>query len=334
MPAQPVSSSASSALRALAGLIAASLAIPAAFAAEQATAALAINLRAAPDLGSTITGVLKPGEVVEVLESVGEFVRVRRVSGTTGHLKRKYLRLPASADVPPATVTAMAKESPPPAASREPLPAVTETAPAMAVETSLGSPVATAPATASASTRRVYVRAMAGAGFAGKSAGRIERALDTAGGDVLLRKLDTVVPAYELAAGYALTSRFAFEAGLMQLGDYRGRVEAAGADAARLQSVLDDNIPRGGWGAEVQAVAEQPIGAWRLGAGAGMFCAFEDAPLRTNVPGVSVDSRPCAPLLNLRLGRVLTPHWTLGLASHAAFFDSRVMSVGLSLQYR
>ena len=317
-----------------ASLLIALLASPIAVA-EQASAMLTINLRAEPNLSSRITGVLKPGEAVEVLETQGEFVRVRRASGTTGHLKRKYLKplaiAAADASVPVASAdTAPAANTPPV------VPPVAESIPATPAAAVTTQPPATAsPAPARTSdASHVYVRAMAGVGFASRTPSGIERALDTTGGDVALRKLDTAVPAFELAVGYAFTSHWALELGVMQSGDFEGRVEAVGADPQRLEAVLENTYPRGGWGGKALAVAQHGIGAWQLGAGGGAFCAFEDAALDTGALGVSLDSPPCAPLVNLRVGRALNANWTLGLAANALFFDNRIINVGLTLQYR
>lgn len=318
-----------------ASLLFALLASPIAVA-EQASATLTINLRAEPDLSSRITGVLKPGEAVELLETYGEFVRVRRASGTTGHLKRKYLQplavAAAEASVPVASADAAPAANTPPS-----VPPVAESAPATPPPPAA---VATqAPATASPAPVRapdaphVYVRAMAGVGFESRTPSGIERALDTAGGTVALRKLDTAVPAFELAVGYAVTSHWALELGVMQSGDFGGRVEAVDADPQRLEAVLEDTYPRGGWGGKALAVAQRGIGAWQLGAGGGAFCAFEDAAVDTGALGVSLGSPPCAPLVSLRVGHALNANWTLGLAANAVFFENRVINVGLTLQY-
>ena len=309
------------------------LSMPVAQAAEQASAKLNINLRAAPNLKSPIVGVLKPGVVVEVLSSHGEFVRVRRADGVQGHLKRKHLSTVSVSVLAPVSVPTASAAAPRVAPVLAPPPPVSS--PAASAAAAAPAPAAAAAAVPAAPAASPwYVRASAGVGFAARTPEAIERALDTAGGSVSLRKLDTAVPAFALEVGYAFTPQLALELGLMHLGRYQGEVQATGADAQRLQTVLTESYPHGDFGIDALAVVQQPLGAWRLGAGAGLFCAVQEPPLNTSALGIEVDYRPCAPLLNLRVGRALDAHWTLGLTSSAVFFDNRVFMVGVALQYQ
>ncbi len=63
-----------------------------ALALDFATARVATNLRAEPDLKTRIVAVLQPGVPVEVLDSQGEFLRVRRLSdGIEGYIRGRML---------------------------------------------------------------------------------------------------------------------------------------------------------------------------------------------------------------------------------------------------
>ena len=290
---------------------------------ETARPAKAIYLRAAATLHSRVVGTLTTDDRVTLVKTQGVFVQVRKASGLTGYLKRKYLVLESAAAEPP-------RES---EAAPAPTPAPTTAAAIAAVEPSrLAAPVA---GVSPQATHRFYGRAMVGVGFAGETPRHIQQALDTTGGTVTLRELNTAIPAFSLEAGYRLSPHFFTEAGVLDLGAYQPAIDARGANPAQLQDALREHVPAGGLGGTLVLGALQSFGPWRWAGAGGAFCAFDPShTFNINGSKLRVDHDACAPLLTARVGRALSADWSLDLTSHAVFFDNPQFTVGLALQYR
>ena len=302
---------------------------------ETALAAKAIHLRRAATLKSPVAGELAAGEAVAILRQRGEFAEVRRADGRTGYVKRKYLAMPAlastAAALPPETKAeagaGVARVPPvqPGAETGEP----SSTAP---VAPTVATPVA---APSGVVRRRIYGRLTAGLGFVAQSPEHFQRGLNTAGGTVTLREINTVVPTFALDAGYRLSEHFFAEAGVLDLGAYQGRIDATGANPARLKQVLRDHYPAGGLGGTLSVGAMQARGDWHFAAAGGAFCSFDRShTFNINGARLSVDHDACAPLLTARVGKALAADWSLGLTTQAVFFDNPQFTVGLALQYR
>lgn len=268
-------------------------------------AKLMINVRARPDLGSAIVGVLNKGEPAVVLQQEGEFVRLRTPGGTEGYLKHKYLahyavpQPAAPAPVPaaaPAMLPVEAYRSPYPA---EPLAGSRARAPAP------GGPPP--PMTFLSAGRHAGVQFTMGLGSLlstqDREGLRRELAQDGYGGQV--DKLDRAAPAGFLRIGYGLSAPWQLEVALTYIDDLDLRLSSAALTPIGLAQSVADHAPASGFGLAPTLAYRWslPRSAVTLRAG-GHFSLGNETDVRLNGRPLEVDYR--------------THSWLAGLSWEAA----------------
>lgn len=305
------------------------------------TTQLRINLREAPNLNSRITAVVPMGGTVEVLEEVGEFVRVRRPSGSVGYLKHKYLNgyeVTQRAAIPPEE-TPSAPAMPPPSAPLPPPAMSAAPEPAAAPDPSSDRPAVKADVHGKTSDfSRWHLQAAAGLFTSFRSTADITRDLATDGQAVTFNNLETETPYAALRARYRLSPAWGVELGYLHLQplDFDLRSAAPAANAEALAASLEQHLPPTGPGATLALTAERALGAWRLEARAGVWHSFENDlsfALDATQTVIQDDSKTAA-LLGLGAHYAIWERFELGVELMAIQADDPIAGLGLVLGYR
>jgi hypothetical protein len=307
---------------------------------DTATARLHINLREQPDLSSRITAILDAGVEVDILGTHGEFLEVRRAGGgASGYLKAKYLQMHStSAEIQPPVNAAAGRVQvvlPPQPQSVPAPPAASVPCQCTASGESVAASIPPPQSPAAPVRSRWYGRITAGAGLSTESAHGLQQSLQASGGTVVVSRLDTSSAAFAADVGYTLTPHFAAEAGLLDLGSFKGRIQAAGANSQVSQSILDKHYPIGGVGIDVALAAHQDIGRWDLGLSAGGFCSFDtDIAINGGIAPSQASGRACGALLGGNIDRQIDTNWSLGLVTKAIWLNAPEVVVGFALKYQ
>ncbi|MDM4772608.1 SH3 domain-containing protein [Solimonas sp. SE-A11] len=207
-----------------------------------------INVRAQPDLGSGILGVLNQGEAVTVLAEHGEFVRLRTPGGTEGYLKHKYLLNyagPRPAPVAPPPVAAPA--TPPVEIYRSPYPAVP------LAGTPTRSPVSSVPPPpmtflTTGAGAGIQFTAGVGSAFSSQSREGLRRDLAREGYAGEVDKLDRAVPGGFLRVGYGLSAPWKVEVALSYIDDFDVYLSSTALTPITLAQSVEDHAPASGFG--------------------------------------------------------------------------------------
>lgn len=268
-------------------------------------AKLMINVRARPDLGSVIVGVLNKGEPAVVLQQEGEFVRLRTPGGTEGYLKHKYLAHyagPKPVSVPPPPVAA--PPAPPVEPYRSPYPAE-PLAGTRARAPARGGPPP--PMTFLSTDRRAGVQFTVGVGSVLSSQDRegLRRELAQEGYGGQVDKLDRAAPAGFLRLGYGLSAPWQMEVALTYLDDLDLRLSSAALTPIGLSQSVADHAPASGFGLAPTLAYRWslPGSALSLRAG-GHFSLGNETQVRLNGRPLDVEYR--------------THSWLAGLSWEAA----------------
>lgn len=255
-------------------------------------AKLMINVRAQPDLGSDILGVLNEGEAVTVLQEIGEFVRLRTPGGTEGYLKHKYLLnytgpRPVQVASPPA---AAAPAMPPVEIYRTPYPAepLAGTRPRAPAS---GAPPP--PMTFLTTGAGVHFTAGIGSAFSGEGRRGLRRDLAQEGYGGQVDKLDRAVPGGFLRVGYGLSSPWQVEVALSYIDDFDVHLSSAALTPGTLARSVEDHAPASGFGLAPTLAYRWnwPGSALSLRAG-GYFSLGNETAVRLNGRPLEVDYQP------------------------------------------
>lgn len=310
--------------RAAAVLLLGAMAALPAHASESARAALDIRLRAEPTLQSPVVRIVRKGEILTVLETEGEFSRLRTVQGQEGYFRTKYLERAQS--VAPA-VAVLAPDAVPPASApaAQPAPASEPTAPD-AAPNAAPAPRARSPWTLSAVT---------GMSLSFINAGDLQAAFQSSGINATVTDIDESAGLVGLRAAYALTDRIALEAGVLTLGEYEAEVNIPGANTQQVHDVLQREYPASGPGVTLAALFTTRYGSWTLSGRTGAFVGL-GSNVDVVVGGLTSSTRLSQNswLLGGGVSYQILPNWDLGLELNATDLNGAMLGGGLTLGVR
>ena len=315
------------------------------------------NLRASPNLESEILDVLPAGERLEIQERQGRFVKIRNLrSNAMGYVSEHLLRIgPSEQRIPvPEPVRIIGVESQVPDSEDnvniqastentldapksedvvlEPQSIHVESSEHEDNELTLVSPQPTKES--SSEFHRWYVSLDGGYASSDISASELNRALESAATFVDLTQLDTSSAAWSASVGFHITTAWAVELGVLDLGSYSSKISIRNADEAAVKEILADQHPVGGTGARVAISAQKTLHDWIFAGTVGLFRSF-DTEVSVDIDGTShvVEGEDTSMLLDASVGYRLSRRWLIQAYVSHLELNQTAVNAGLRLRF-